>query len=247
MLQNSLNSNQTIRPKRRWSALFLFPSWVFFSFLVSSLFLSLLLSVFSNYIGSLNQSIVNLAITVSVYSITIIVVMTVPLLFKKRPVTWELLGLTRLPTFKDIGLAIIGFVIYLILSVIVMTLVKWLIPIIDLNQVQDVGFSALSSRYEYMLAFLALVVIAPIAEEVLFRGYLYGKLRQYVPIWASVIVTSLLFALVHLQWNVAIDVFVLSVILCLLREKTGSISSSIIVHMIKNAIAFYFYLLIKHF
>ena len=121
-----------------------------------------------------------------------------------------------------------------------MTLVKWLIPIIDLNQVQDVGFSALSSRYEYMLAFLALVVIAPIAEEVLFRGYLYGKLRQYVPIWASVIVTSLLFALVHLQWNVAIDVFVLSVILCLLREKTGSISSSIIVHMIKNAIAFYF-------
>ena len=55
----------------------------------------------------------------------------------------------------------------------------------------------------------------------------------------AIILTSLLFAIMHRQWNVGLNVFALSVILCLFREITGTIYAGIIVHMLKNAIAFY--------
>jgi len=114
-----------------------------------------------------------------------------------------------------------------------------LFPWIDVNQVQDTGFSNLGQRYEYILAFLTLVVIAPVAEEAIFRGYLYGKVKKFVPIWVAILATSLLFGFIHGAWNLAIDTFALSIILCILRESTGSIWSSILLHMAKNSIAFY--------
>jgi membrane protease YdiL (CAAX protease family) len=49
---------------------------------------------------------------------------------------------------------------------------------------------------------------------------------------------SALFGLAHMQWNVAIDVFVLSMVACYLRELTGSIWAGIILHCLKNLIAF---------
>jgi membrane protease YdiL (CAAX protease family) len=95
------------------------------------------------------------------------------------------------------------------------------------------------------LAFVTLVVIAPLAEEVLFRGYLYGKLKQYIPIWLAVIVVSAIFGIFHLfgtdpiAWNLAVDTFALSVVLCVLRETTGNLWASVLLHMLKNGIAFY--------
>ena len=104
---------------------------------------------------------------------------------------------------------------------------------------EDVGFRQLNQRYEYILAFTTLIIIAPIAEEILFRGYLYGKLKKFVPIWVAILVTSALFGSIHGAWNLAIDTFALSIVLCLLRESTGNIWASILLHMAKNGIAFY--------
>jgi len=83
------------------------------------------------------------------------------------------------------------------------------------------------------------VIVAPVAEEIIFRGYLYGKLKKFVPIWVAIVVTSLIFGAIHGAWNLAIDTFALSLILCLMREFTGNIWSSILLHMVKNGIAFY--------
>lgn len=149
-------------------------------------------------------------------------------------------GVSRLPSWLDIGLAPIGFVIYIVCSAAIVSLVAALVPSIDLNQAQDTGFADLTHRYEYVLAFVTLVVIAPVFEEILFRGYLYGKLRAFAPMWVAILIVSIVFAAVHGQWNVALDVFALSVILCGLREITGNIWSGILLHMAKNGFAFYF-------
>ena len=99
-----------------------------------------------------------------------------------------------------------------------------------------------------MLAFITLVVIAPIAEELVFRGYLYGRMREKfsqvttqltAAIIASLLV-SILFGIVHLQWNVGVNVFALSLVACAMREFTGTIYAGILLHMIKNGLAFYF-------
>ena len=43
----------------------------------------------------------------------------------------------------------------------------------------------------------------------------------------------------HGQWNVGINVFAMSIVLCVMREITGSIYSGILLHMLKNMLAFY--------
>ena len=112
------------------------------------------------------------------------------------------------------------------------------LPWIDLEQSQDVGFAGISQPYEYVLAFIALVILPPIAEEVLFRGYLFGRLRSRMRLVLSALIVSVAFGFVHGQWNVGIDTFVLSLFLCYLREATGSLWAPIVLHAIKNGLAY---------
>jgi len=75
---------------------------------------------------------------------------------------------------------------------------------------------------------------------VLFRGYLLSKLRRHVATWIAILITSLLFGLVHFAWNVGIDTFALGIVLCLVTIWTKSLWPAILIHMLKNGIAFYF-------
>lgn len=238
------------RPKRAskftksqvWLALLLV-LWVFVGYLLAQALLIAILWIATQLgvsFGQVGQAVLSTVLSAAVYLLSLLIVLGVPWLLKRRRTTKGELGLTRLPTWKDIGLAPAGFVVYLVGSVVLLAIASALIPSIDMNQVQQNGFENIGHRYEYVLAFATLVVIAPVAEEVLFRGYLYGKLRSKVPIWAAILLVSGLFAAIHGQWNVAIDVFALSVVLCLLRELTGSIWSGILLHMLKNGVAFYF-------
>ena len=86
---------------------------------------------------------------------------------------------------------------------------------------------------------IALVFIAPIAEEIIMRGWLYGKLRSRLPLPLAIVLTSILFGFLHGQWNVGVGVFALSLVLCSLREITGTIWSGILLHILSNGIAFY--------
>lgn len=156
------------------------------------------------------------------------------------------IGLRGLPTWTDIGLAPIGFVVSLILSA-GLTWLFMLFPWFDAGEIQDVGFSYYVTGLKKVIAFTTLVVIAPIAEEIIFRGWLYGRIREKIScemsealsiILASLLV-SILFGIVHLQWNVGVNVFALSLVLCVLREITGTIYAGILTHMIKNGVAFY--------
>ena len=189
--------------------------------------------------GAVSITVLNTIVAAAIYVVTLALVLGIPWFVQRRRTSREDLGITRFPSWLDIGLAPVGFVVYYIFSIILVYVASQIIPAFDMQQTQDVGFSNLTERYEVMLAFLTLVIIAPIAEELLFRGYLYGKLRKSVPMWLAILMTSTLFAIVHGQWNVAIDVFALSLVMCGLREITGSIWAGVILHTMKNALAFY--------
>jgi membrane protease YdiL (CAAX protease family) len=91
-----------------------------------------------------------------------------------------------------------------------------------------------------VIGFVALVIFAPIAEEIIFRGWLYGKLKKYCKTVIAIVLTSILFGFMHGQWNVGITVGIMSAIMCVERELTGSIYAGIITHMLKNGIAFWY-------
>ena len=175
-----------------------------------------------------------------VYVLTLGIAIAVPKFVLKQRTSLKDIGLQRLPSWKDIGLAFVSVVPYILISTGLVLLATSYLPGFDADQVQDVGFSKTMNQSGLLVAFITLVILAPVAEEALFRGYLYGKMRKSANVVVAIVLTSIAFAVVHGQINVGIDVFALSVILCLLRELTGSIWAGILLHMIKNALAFYF-------
>ncbi len=163
-----------------------------------------------------------------------------------QSMTREDLGLKGMPTWTDIGLAPVGFIVATLLAAGLVAIFN-IFPWFDAEQVQEVGFSTFLTGFDRVVAFLILVVVAPIAEELIFRGWLYGKLRPMLSekmsdgasMIISIVLVSLAFGIVHLQWNVGVNVFAMSVILCGLREITGTIYAGILMHMIKNGVAFF--------
>ena len=85
-----------------------------------------------------------------------------------------------------------------------------------------------------MLCFTA-VVVAPITEEVIFRGYLYPVAKRFAGRWAAVAFSSLLFAMVHQNSMALLPLAFLAVLLALSYEWTGSIWAPIGIHMFFNA------------
>jgi membrane protease YdiL (CAAX protease family) len=95
--------------------------------------------------------------------------------------------------------------------------------------------------------FVAVVVptaclLAPLCEELLFRGVLYGWLAGHLPVPVSVVVTAAVFAGAHLLPLLFPVLFVLGLALTLVRAATGSTLNSFAMHVTQNtvaAVAFY--------
>jgi membrane protease YdiL (CAAX protease family) len=188
-----------------------------------------------------DSAVLRLVLSVFVYTIGMMILLIEPYALRKMAVerVRELIGLARWPMLKDLGYGLMAWGAYMALTTLVTIGISSYAPGVDLEQAQDIGFNALTGSLDVFYAFLVIVVIVPIVEEVVFRGYLYGSLRPRMPWWVAAIVVSVLFGVVHGQINVAIDTFFLSMVLCYLRDRTGAIWSGIFVHALKNGLAFY--------
>jgi membrane protease YdiL (CAAX protease family) len=246
MLANSLDKLVQMVEKWKWIhkapvMAIILPIWILFGLTLATLVIYAILYVLNITgisLAQIDKTVLDATLAAVVYALTIVFVVGLPQLFR-RYVTAKELGLGRLPSWMDILLAPAGFIVYFIISSLAVYIASQTFSGFDMNQVQDTGFQRLTQYYEYVLAFVTLIVVAPVAEEVLFRGFLYGKLRKRMPIWVAMLITSALFGFIHGQWNVGLDVFALSVVLCSLREITGGIWAGILLHMIKNSIAFF--------
>ncbi len=170
-------------------------------------------------------------------------------ILKRRNLALAKIGLGRRPKADDLVKALIGFATFFALIIVVNIIFNALFPDLS-NEKQDVGFHLLNGPLDYVCAFFALVILPPIGEEILMRGYLYSGLRSFWKFLPSMITTSLLFGLAHLQlgngtavlWAAGINTFVLSIVLVTLREKTGALYAGMLVHSLNNLIAFSVYL-----
>lgn len=80
-------------------------------------------------------------------------------------------------------------------------------------------------------------VVAPIAEEVFFRGYLYAGLRSSLGHWQGLVSSSLIFALIHFTPGVIIPIFLMGVIFAWLYDRTDSLWPCIALHGLVNALS----------
>lgn len=81
---------------------------------------------------------------------------------------------------------------------------------------------------------VAAVLVAPVAEEVVFRGYLYPASKRFCGPVGAVLFSSLIFAAAHGNVVALVPLFVLAVLLCAVFEFTGSLWACIAVHFLFN-------------
>jgi uncharacterized protein len=87
------------------------------------------------------------------------------------------------------------------------------------------------------LACVALAVVGPVVEELLFRGLLTAAFRRRFGPMRTALVTAAVFALAHVLPRVIPPVFILGLALALVYERTGSALPGILVHCLYNGIA----------
>ena len=104
------------------------------------------------------------------------------------------------------------------------------------------GFITFMLSEPIILSLISVIIIAPIAEEFLFRGFLYSQLkRTKLGPWGAITLSSLLWTVIHFQYEILIllVLFVFGIFLGYLRMAYNSLSLPIILHAINNAFAFF--------
>lgn len=112
--------------------------------------------------------------------------------------------------------------------------------ILDRPIIPEFMLRAYETAYIVPLLWLAIVIAAPLAEELFFRGFLFEGIR-YTRLGATgaVVTASLLWAVIHLQYGPyeITTVFILGLILGIARLMTGSIYTPIAMHAVVNLVA----------
>ena len=98
----------------------------------------------------------------------------------------------------------------------------------------DLGTDWESSSIDIAFLFLSVAIVTPIAEELLFRGYILDSIKRMHGDWPAIIGSALLFALVHFNLFGMVPIIMAGVIYGWLRIKTGSLLPSIACHMMWN-------------
>jgi membrane protease YdiL (CAAX protease family) len=120
---------------------------------------------------------------------------------------------------------------------------------VKLVEQQAVQTLRIASSWQDRLALgVVTLVLAPVAEELLFRGVIYAWVRQISRPWIAVLISSLLFALVHANLLAFLPLFLFAVMLALLYEKTRNLLACITAHAVFNGLNFLMlYLSESHF
>jgi hypothetical protein len=90
----------------------------------------------------------------------------------------------------------------------------------------------------FIAALLAGCALAPLAEELFFRGYLFGLFRERWGRAPAYIFSAGLFAVVHLNLPAMAPIFVLGLALAYIYDRTGSLGPGMIAHGVNNLISF---------
>ncbi len=158
------------------------------------------------------------------------------LVVRRYGVGWTTLGL-RLPGAIGLNAGLLLAVGYVggIVGVIVL-------PLFVLRQlglpVQFVAVSDVPPPQDplFVLTLLGSLVLAPVAEELLFRGVLHQSLRKRLGVVAATGASAALFAVLHLQPQLIPQLFVLGVVLAQAFERTGSLFPAIGLHTVYQAV-----------
>jgi uncharacterized protein len=145
-------------------------------------------------------------------------------------------GLRAVPLGRAAGWTVVTFIAFWVLTALYITAVGQPDQQELTRDLRDEESLSALIGYGVLLAF-----VAPLAEELFFRGFVFGVLREKLGTVWGVAVTGLVFGLVHVAGSPIETVGVLIILgslLCVLYLQTGSLLPCIALHAINNSISF---------
>lgn len=100
------------------------------------------------------------------------------------------------------------------------------------------GYFIGASRLISLQPFVNLVILVPFAEEYFFRGLVFDHLVRNFGRFSGVMLVSALFAMLHAPQGIFIQMFIFSVLLCLVTLKTKNVLVGSILHLVWNFMVF---------
>ncbi|MFL0809426.1 MAG: CPBP family intramembrane metalloprotease [Agarilytica sp.] len=155
------------------------------------------------------------------------------ILLKKGSSVTQYLALNR-PTLNQIIFwGAISILLIIVSDSLSMLLGKPIIP--------EYSILIYQSTNHQILLFFAIVIAAPLFEELFFRGFLFsGFIRTFLGPIGTIFITSILWAVIHIQYEFYLiaTIFVAGIILGVARIKTNSIIVVISLHSLMNLVAY---------
>jgi membrane protease YdiL (CAAX protease family) len=145
-------------------------------------------------------------------------------------------GLRRAPRFwVSVGLLFAVWLGFLILSA------AWA-ALVSLDQQQELPeeLGADGPLLNVLAVVVLVTVVAPLGEELFFRGFFFGALRNWHGPWLAAALTGVVFGAIHAgssPLGYLVPLMILGAGLCLLYEWTGSLYPAIALHALNNSIA----------
>ncbi len=112
----------------------------------------------------------------------------------------------------------------------------------SMKQPEDIPMEELFKHRQTALLFVAMaVLVAPLVEETLFRGYLYPLFARSFGIAPGILLTGILFGLMHgaqlgWTWSLVSLLILVGIIFTLVRARTGSVFASFLMHLGYNSL-----------
>lgn len=146
---------------------------------------------------------------------------------EKRPM--EFLGFRKMKIATV--LAVIPFTVFTMPLISLLNLIS---QFFVTNAVSEMITSYDMSQLTFVQMFFTMAIFAPVCEEVVCRGIYYRSYKKYGGAFKAMLVSALIFAMVHMNLNQACYAFAMGIMAVLLVEATGSLWSAILYHGLIN-------------
>jgi len=167
---------------------------------------------------------------VGILFVELLYLLPLVLIFAWRRISWKYLGFGKF-SLQTMGLGC-GLLIAGYLIIILHNLVLYALGVDTQGDQISQIFSELDSP---VWLFLVGVVIAPVVEEIFFRGFLFQGFRQKYGWVAGMLLSSFIFAAAHLDPVSFIPTFILGSVLAFVYHRSNSVWPGIIFHFMVNA------------
>ncbi len=125
---------------------------------------------------------------------------------------------------------------WLLEQVIIMTLAQFFPSLINTSE----ELTSIITNNSFWVAFPIVAIAPALAEEVAFRGFLFGTLKEKMKPWLAIIISAVLFGAYHMNWLQFIGATIVGIAMAYTVYKSGSIYITMLVHFLNNGIAVIF-------